>query len=56
MGNYRPMTKAQRHVFYDVLSSDLPLLDNEFDEEMDFADMHTVDLELTGQFNTHSRN
>lgn len=52
MGNYRPMTKAQRASFIDVLN-DLPLLDSEFDEEIDFQDMHTTNLTLTNQASTH---
>lgn len=55
MGNYRPMSKAQRAVFEDVFSS-LPLLDDEFDGEMDFADKHSLDLELSGQFTTYNQN
>ena len=53
MGNFYPMTSAQSAA-HDVFMSDLHLLDEQFDEELDFHDEHVVALEVNNQFTTHT--
>lgn len=53
MGNYRPLTPAQWMVFDDVLH-EMPLIDETFDETIDFSDPHQVELEVTNQSKSHS--
>ncbi len=53
MGNYYPMTPAQ-FAARDVFMNDLPVMDEEFDEPIDFSNEHIASLELTNQFNTLS--
>ena len=52
MGNFYPMTPAQ-FAARDVFVNELPMLDEEFDEGIDFSDTHLVSLEVSNQFSTH---
>lgn len=53
MAHFKPHTPVEythRH-----LLMELPLLDEEFDGEVDFSDSHEATLEITNQFDTHSK-
>ncbi|MFZ4541420.1 MAG: hypothetical protein ACOYNL_06370 [Rickettsiales bacterium] len=54
MANFKPRTTTQ-FAARDVFMGDLPLLDEEFDLEIDFSDAHEATLEITNQFDTHTK-
>jgi hypothetical protein len=53
MGNFYPQTPAQFAVRERDMQDQL-LLDTEFDDAIDFEDMHAVSLEISNQFTTHT--
>lgn len=56
MGHFKAITPAQRAIQRQADGfNELPLLDDEFDEEIDFHDTHLAALEITNQFTSHSK-